>query len=777
MLLAGAMLSLWLSSALRRQYFGGLVRVLYRSGQEREVSESEKIYRIPDSHHVGLVPERNRRLLFALFLLGICANAVASRAVLQNFSEWNGAIIFAWVGFLAYWGMLVQQERRNPEWVHLWPLGALLALILFAWPIVIFLGLDHLGHFWLWWPLGVLLSIGAVPWQLRELIPLFGVEAVIGVELVIHRGVAEEGALVCAGSSLLAILVSRRLARELRARVLLTRFHIRLSSCSTELDTLRVLADALGGLVEGSTVFFSKAAGHFEVVGEGVAYDPGREILSLRALRREVTEMTKNPMGIGATTVRVMSDPKDDEELGGWVRTRRGCLVELRMREERLAEHEIDPADLEDDLEHPGRSRAGEDILLLIIAASPLQLAFPGETIAVGEILASAAKMRLVTILKEQARRRAITDAELQVSQREYELSALVHDINNTVQDLTLLCELIHEALPTIRTDEGLAELSQRVRRISVLARSVATVVSDAKRRRELERIEDLSPRELVEVSGVVADLATFATVRAERKRITVEPPVPSGEELWVRVSVREHLETILRNLLNNAITYSNPGTTIRLRVRADEQWVSIDVEDNGPGLTPEECEQIFRPGVRGAAASGIQGGLGVGLSESRRVAESAAGTVTVHSDGLGKGATFTVALPRQKLSASSPATVSWALLVDDQPTLTDFYARIARAFHLVPEVASSVPEAFDVIERKGRPTLVMTDIHLGGSDGLEIVRRIRAEYGLGVPVVVISGLTSEDVVQRARAAGATDFVPKPVGRRALYARVQSLLV
>lgn len=771
LLLASAALSVWLASTLRRQHFGGIVRVLHGSTGDEALDDASanRLHAIPDTHHEGLVPERNRRLLFSLFLLGICSNAMGSRIVSQHVTGLSGLALLAWIFFLVFWGLLVQQERRSSKWPHLWPLGALLALILFAWPLLLLLSLDRMGHLWLWWPLGILLSIGAIPWHLKELIPLFGVEAVLGVELVVHRGIAEEGALVCAGSALLAVLVSRRLARELRARVLLTRFHARLSSTSTETDVLRILADSLGGLVEGGMVFFSRQPGHFEVVGDGLAYDPGRELISLRSLRREIGRFEINPMGVGVATVQVVSDASGDE-LGGFFGSRRGVLLELRMRDGsgEPVEQSIEA--------HPGQSRSGEDILFLTVASSSLQLLFAGEMIAVAEILASAAKMRLLTILKDQARRRAITEAELQVSQREYELSALVHDINNTVQDLTLLCELIQESLPPA-SDGGLSEVPQRVKRIAVLARSVATVVSDAKRRRELERIEDLSPRELVEVTSVVADLSTFATVRAERKRIMVEPPQLADAEVWVRVSVREHLETILRNLLNNAITYCSPGSTIRMSVRADEQWASIEVSDNGPGLTAEECESVFRPGVRGSTASGVQGGLGVGLAESRRVAESAGGSITATSDGPGKGATFTVTLPRQRVAPATDTSLSWALLVDDQPTLTDFYSRIARAFHLVPEVASSVPEAIDVLERRGRPTLVMTDIHLGASDGLDLVRKIRSDYGLSVPVVVISGLTSEDVVQRARAAGATDFVPKPVGRRALYARIQSLLV
>ena len=86
------------------------------------------------------------------------------------------------------------------------------------------------------------------------------------------------------------------------------------------------------------------------------------------------------------------------------------------------------------------------------------------------------------------------------------------------------------------------------------------------------------------------------------------------------------------------------------------------------------------------------------------------------------------------------------------------------------------VDEALALVEQRGRPKLVVTDIHLGASNGLELVRSIRAEFGNEVPILVVSGLTDDAIAEQVRRAGATDFVTKPVGRRALFARIQSVL-
>ena len=93
-----------------------------------------------------------------------------------------------------------------------------------------------------------------------------------------------------------------------------------------------------------------------------------------------------------------------------------------------------------------------------------------------------------------------------------------------------------------------------------------------------------------------------------------------------------------------------------------------------------------------------------------------------------------------------------------------------------MPFTANSVEEALQTVSEHGQPALVITDVHLGASNGLDLVRELRSTYGFSVPILVISGLHDDDIAERAREAGATDFVHKPVGRRALFARIQSLL-
>ena len=129
------------------------------------------------------------------------------------------------------------------------------------------------------------------------------------------------------------------------------------------------------------------------------------------------------------------------------------------------------------------------------------------------------------------------------------------------------------------------------------------------------------------------------------------------------------------------------------------------------------------------------------------------------NSDGSGRGSVFTLSLPRHPAPMRIAHGEPWALLVDDEPPLIDFYSKLAAGLRLKPFMANSVEEAIAVLEQRGQPNLVISDIALGGSDGLDLVRYLRSTFGSSVPILVISGLPDNDIAERARAAGATDFV------------------
>ncbi len=746
----------------RLRYINRLSTVLFGQTKPREEGEADAGARqfkvLPISQYLPF-GERSQRLLVGLFGVGIVSNIFLSALMMKLLPQYWTVSLVAWVSFLLAWGLLVYQERQRPPNAHLWTNGALLGLVMVASPLVVIIVAGKEPALWAVWPTLILLLIAGIPWPLKELLPMMFVVGVFGIELAVTLPVSAVENSVCVVVFIVSALIAITSARRLRARALIEQFLDTLSSAQNEYDAARQLAEALRGLFVGNIALFSLGEEHLEVVKDEISYVVPPDRWPLRAVNAELSVAPEPNDGVALRAVQFLPASFDFlDPRFGICSIPRGALLEVLPRGD-------------------AREDKGRGIVVLVGTRGPLSSVLQSAEWSTARVLAITTRLRCISFQKEQARRRAISEGALELQQREYELSSLVHEINNTMQDLTLLCDSIVEG--DDEQDAGQPAqltLREKVQRIGNIARSVATFVSDAKRRRELEKLEDLSPRELVEVTEVMRELAGFAALRAERRRIVVEPPELPETPVWVRVSVREHLETILRNLLQNAINYTSPGTVVRMMLEIDSETVTIKVVDNGAGLSPEECTAIFQPGFRGRASIGSSGGLGLGLSESKRVAESAGGSVTVHSDGAGKGATFVVSLPRAKPPEIQGSGQSWALLVDDQSTLTDFYSRIARAIGLRAEVAHSVGEATSIVEQLGRPTLVITDIHLGETDGLDLVKEIRIRFGTAVPVLVISGLNGDEIDERVRAAGATDFVQKPVGQRALFARVQSLL-
>lgn len=698
-----------------------------------------------------LAQHRQQRLLIALFSLGIISCLTSSRLLATLNSELWYIDVLSWVIFLALWGLLLYGTARKLPAAHLWALGVLVELVLVLWPSMLLIVVPDPGLLWLFWPVAICIGIGAIPWDPREFVTLLLVFAIVGVEVVRHSALGAPGLTGMLTIGIAAAFLHTRSARRMTEREMISTFGAHVRRARDPVEALRMLADYASHMCGAPEVVcvFDDRSELFRL--------PWFDVLDLDAVDRQQLFADLDIAGSQA------SDLPD--------------VIPLLLRlsaafAARLGQSEAQSQALAMRFEVPAPAGRLQRLAVVVLLRGPLPTVFRADERRSLETIARMADARLSQLAGDLQQVSLKEEHERKLAQREYELGALVHDINNTVQDLTLLCESILEH----PEGEQLDVLESRVRRIEGIARSVATVVSDAKRKRELERMSDFHPREFVQVGEVLEELLEFARLRAERKRISVSPLELPDEALWVKVSVREHLETILRNLLNNAVAYSQSGTTIEVNLRYDAQTVWIEVRDNGAGLRPEEAEAIFEVGVRGRQGQDVRGGLGLGLAVSRRVAESAGGTLTVFSEGVGRGSTFTLSLPRHNAPVTGVQGAPWALLVDDEPPIVDFYERLARGLDLVPYSASSVSEAMALLAEHGVPKFVITDVHLGASDGFDLVQHLRSVYGNSIPILVISGLHGDDIAERARLAGATDFVQKPVSRRVLFARIQSLL-
>jgi signal transduction histidine kinase len=147
-----------------------------------------------------------------------------------------------------------------------------------------------------------------------------------------------------------------------------------------------------------------------------------------------------------------------------------------------------------------------------------------------------------------------------------------------------------------------------------------------------------------VSMDSLARSVAATASASAGRPPRTISV-VSSG-----RVRVRadpDLVETILSNLVSNAVKYSPEGREVTVTVREEPGWVAVDVTDSGNGIAEEDLSKLFQPfgRLQGAIAAGIQG-TGLGLHLSRGLAQAQGGDIDVTSRS-GEGSTFTLRLPR----------------------------------------------------------------------------------------------------------------------------------
>lgn len=209
------------------------------------------------------------------------------------------------------------------------------------------------------------------------------------------------------------------------------------------------------------------------------------------------------------------------------------------------------------------------------------------------------------------------------------------HELKTPVGALALLAETLLDA------EDG-EDRARLARRMLDEAHRVGHTIDDLL---SLSRIEADQSREWddVDVGAVIAEASDRAASAAEQRRITVERQ--PGRSLTLRGDPRQ-LVSALFNLVDNAIKYSDPGSSVLVAARRDGNWIELSVADNGPGIPSRDLERIFERFYRvDRARSRETGGTGLGLAIVRHVATNHGGVVTVDSRE-GEGSKFTLRLP-----------------------------------------------------------------------------------------------------------------------------------
>ena len=229
----------------------------------------------------------------------------------------------------------------------------------------------------------------------------------------------------------------------------------------------------------------------------------------------------------------------------------------------------------------------------------------------------------------------------------------------------------------------------------------------------------------------------------------------------------RQRMVQVLNNLLANAARQSPESAPIRIAAEREGLHVAVSVADEGRGIAPDHLGQLFR---KYTAAGDQEGGGGLGLAICKGLVEAHGGRIRAESGGVGLGARFTFTIPVAAESGAGPASgrpgapghapdVVPILVVDDDPETLRHVRNTLEEAGYAPLVTGD-PRELPRILRAEKPRLVLLDLMLPGTDGVELMQTVPELADL--PVIFISAYGRDETIARALEAGADDYVVKP---------------
>jgi signal transduction histidine kinase/CheY-like chemotaxis protein len=383
--------------------------------------------------------------------------------------------------------------------------------------------------------------------------------------------------------------------------------------------------------------------------------------------------------------------------------------------------------------------------------------------IVLSSLILLGALFALIMDARTTARRMRI-QATLAAAQRESRardefLAMLGHELRNPLASIFNAVFLLDRAPPR---SEQWTFARDMIERQAVHLKRLLDDLLDVGRAVSGKISLDLQPLELQSVvAGALQMLA--AAGRTGERRIELD-----GAEVWVRGD-RTRLEQVVSNLVSNAVDHTPVNGLVEVRVAREGETARLTVRDFGAGLEPAAAARVFELFYQAKQSrERPRGGLGIGLTLVRRIAELHGGEATVSSEGLGKGASFSVTLPAIEPPARAAAPerrsrarsrCSVVLIEDSDDARQSLRMLLEMDGHRVETAADGPSGLAKLVEVQ--PDIALVDIGLPGMDGHELARRARA-HGVRSRLIAISGYGLAEDKARAAEAGFDAHLTKP---------------
>ena len=351
--------------------------------------------------------------------------------------------------------------------------------------------------------------------------------------------------------------------------------------------------------------------------------------------------------------------------------------------------------------------------------------------------------------------------------------------LNNMSHDIRTPMNAIIGFTALATTHIGSTELVlEYLKKIQTSGQHLLSLINDVL---DMSRIESGSVRieyTAVHLPDVLHDLRTIiqGSVHSKQQDLYIDTQDVLHEDI---ITDKLRLTQVLLNIISNAVKYTPVGGMVNIRVsekpcrREGYTTLIFSVKDNGIGMSPEFCKQVFDSFSREytVTENGI-GGTGLGMAITKNIVDMMGGTIEVESEA-GKGTEFTVVLECEtsgmtvKREPIPELKGARALVVDDDAETCMSVSKMLREIEMTADWTTSGKEAVlrvkEAYEQNREFKVYIIDWLMPDMNGIETVRRIRMVVGPESPIIILTAYDWSDIEQEAREAGVTAFVSKPL--------------
>jgi len=374
---------------------------------------------------------------------------------------------------------------------------------------------------------------------------------------------------------------------------------------------------------------------------------------------------------------------------------------------------------------------------------------------------------------------RLFKESRIATRTRDEVMRIVAHDLRNPIAAISFGAELATKFL-----DTNLGGVRTQLERIQLSATKANHLIQDLLDVARMDSDQLSVKKQEESVLSLLREACELNQILADKNGLSLF--IDADRQLPVIEADRDRVFQVFSNLIGNAVKFTPSGGQIRITAKLEPGRIRLGVTDSGPGIPTQQLSRIFDPFWQ--AERGSRNGVGLGLAIAKGIVHAHGGEIWVESH-VGLGTTFYFTLPisnkirapraQEHQPTNEPVEPKRrVLVVDDSAEMRTLISRLLEAHGLNVSEAQSALDGLRKAQTES-PDLVITDIEMQNEDGyhfIEEFRRLYRDEDHPVPVVALTGYSSDEDRRKIADAGFDLHLTKPISGKKLFASIDRML-